>query len=293
MGTSKYGGWFNAINVLFFIVVTFLVLYPIYQLLVISLNDPTDAMRGGLYWWPREFSLDSYRAVFSNDYTMNAFLVSALRTIAGAACSVLATGMFAYGLTKRKLKLRRTYLLIAMFTMFFNGGLIPYFLLIQNIGLMDKFLVYIIPALINVWNMIIMKTFFESLPEALEESATIEGYNYLQIFWKIVLPTSMPIVATIALFNGVAQWNAWFDAYLYIANQDLLPMQTILMRMISQNSAAQEVSKFAQHSAGAARITAESLKTTTMIVVMAPIVLVYPFLQRYFVKGVMIGAIKG
>ncbi|XID93039.1 carbohydrate ABC transporter permease [Paenibacillaceae bacterium WGS1546] len=293
MEKSITSGWFNAINALFFIVVTFLVLYPIYQLLVISLNDPTDAMRGGLYWWPREFSLDSYRAVFDNDYMMNAFLVSVLRTVAGAACSVLATGMFAYGLTKPKLKFRRAYLLMAMFTMFFNGGLIPYFLLIQNIGLMDKFLVYIIPALINVWNMIIMKTFFESLPEALEESAMIEGYNYLQIFWKIVLPTSMPIVATIALFNGVAQWNAWFDAYLYITNQDLLPMQTILMRMISQNSAAQEVSKFAQHSAGAARITAESLKTTTMIVVMAPIVLVYPFLQRYFVKGVMIGAIKG
>lgn len=281
---------FDNFNILFMLILVFTFIFPFWQLLMISFNDATDAISGGIYFWPRQWSMQNYLVTLKNPLIGNAYLITILRTVIGTASSVLATGMFAYGLSKKDLVFKKLYLTLATITMFFSGGLIPSFLLIRRLGMMDSFLVYIIPSLISVWNMIIMKTFFQSLPASLEESAKIDGYNDIQIFFKIVLPTSTPIIAAIALFNGVGQWNAWFDAYIYISNQKLLPLQTILMRIISQNSAAQELAQHEQ--AARSSVSPEALKVTTMMIAIGPIILIYPFLQKYFMKGIMIGAIK-
>lgn len=281
---------FDCLNVVFMSLLVISFIFPFWQLLALSFNDATDAINGGIYFWPRKFSLQNYIVTLQNPLIGNAYMITIARTVIGTALSVLATGMFSYGLSKKDLIFRKFYITVATVTMFFSGGLIPSFLLMRNLGFVDSFLVYIIPTLISVWNMIIMKTFFSSLPVSLEESAKIDGYNDLQIFFKIVLPTSMPIIAAIALFNGVAQWNAWFDAYIYINNPKLLPLQTILMRIISQNTAAQELAQHEQ--AASSSVSPEALKVTTMMIAIGPIILIYPFLQKYFMKGIMIGAIK-
>ncbi|WP_242985394.1 carbohydrate ABC transporter permease [Vallitalea okinawensis] len=281
---------FDYVNILFMCIIIFLFIFPFWQLLMISFNDATDAMRGGIYFWPRMWTLKNYQMTLKHPLIGNAYLITILRTVIGTICSLLATGMFAYGLSKKHLVFRKVYLTLATITMFFSGGLIPTFLLIRGLGLTNNFWVYIIPSLISVWNMIIMKTFFQSLPASLEESAKIDGYNDLQIFFKIVLPTSTPIIAAIALFNGVGHWNAWFDAYIYINDANLLPLQTILMKIVAQNSAAQELMQHEQAVQGA--VTPEAMKITTMMIAIGPIVLIYPFLQKYFMKGIMIGAIK-
>lgn len=281
---------FDYLNVIFMCIFIFLFVFPFWQLLMISFNDATDAMRGGIYFWPRMWTLKNYQMTLKHPLIGNAYLITILRTIIGTILSLLATGMFAYGLSKKNLVFRKFYLTLATITMFFSGGLIPTFLLIRGLGLTNSFWVYIIPSLISVWNMIIMKTFFQSLPASLEESAKIDGYNDLQIFFKIVLPTSTPIIAAIALFNGVGHWNAWFDAYIYINDANLLPLQTILMKIVSQNSAAQELMQHEQ--AAESSVTPEAMKITTMMIAIGPIVLIYPFLQKYFMKGIMIGAIK-
>ena len=277
---------------LLFIVLGFLFLYPFWYLIVVSFNDAYDTMRGDIYFWPRTFSLENYRIVFQNELLLNAYLITIARTILGTVLSVLATGMFAYSLSKKNLLFRKFYTVFAIITMFFSGGLIPTFLLIKALGLYDNFLVYIIPGLINVWNMLLMKSYFMSVPASMEESAKIDGGNDIQIFFRLIIPTTIPIVATIALYNGVAQWNSWFDAYMYIDNQKLLPLQTILMKMIAQSSASQTISQILGSAQEGITITPESLRVTTMVVAIGPIVFIYPFLQKYFAKGIMLGSIK-
>jgi putative aldouronate transport system permease protein len=284
---------FDIANVLLFLAVSAAFIYPFYQTLVVSFNNAADAARGGLLLWPRRWTLDNYAAVFRTPLIINAYLITVARTALGTTASVLATAMFAYGLSKRRLLFRRFYLAFSTATLFFGGGLIPYFLLVRSLGLVDSFLVYIVPGLISVWNMIIMKSFFHTTPASLEEAAKMDGYNDAQIFFRIVIPISSPIIAAIALFNGVGQWNAWFDAYLFVNNQRLLPLQTILMRIIAQSSAQQEMAKYISgDKASLFRVTPEAFKVATMMIAIGPIILIYPFLQKYFVKGIMIGAIK-
>jgi len=284
---------FDVVNVVLFLIVIVVMLYPFYRSLIVSLNDGVDASRGGIYFWPRVWTFDNYLTVFKNPKLLNAYGITILRTAVGTLCSVLATGMFAYALSKKYLMYRKFYLAVATFTMFFSGGLIPTFLLIKNLGLLNSFWVFIIPALISVWNMIIMKTFFQSNPETLEDSAKIDGYNELQIFFRLVIPISKPIFAAIALFNGVWHWNAWFDATIYISNPDLLPLQTILVKIITEHAASQDLNRlFYSDQALVVNVTTESLKVATMMVAIGPIIALYPFLQKYFMKGIMIGSIK-
>lgn len=284
---------FDEFNVILMLLISFICFYPVYNLLVMSFNDAQDAMRGGIYFWPREFTLDNYIAVFKNDQLLQAFLITIARTLIGTATSVLATAMLAYGLSKKYLMFRKFYNILFMVTMFFSGGMIPSFLTIKAYHLIDSFWVYIIPSLISVWNMIIMRTFFMNLSQSVEEAAKIDGCSDFKIFWRVVLPLSKPVVATIALFNAVGQWNAWFDAYIYVNNQKLMPLQTILMKIINQNSASVEISKLMSNEvARNMSVSAESIKYATMMVATIPIVLVYPFVQKYFVNGIMIGSVK-
>ncbi len=283
---------FDIINIVLMALFCLMIIYPVWNTVVISLNDATDAMMGGLYWWPRKFSLESYKTVLETPGIFKAFGVTVAKTVVGVITHVLFTAMVAYGLSKRDLVGRKLYLTVGVITMFFNGGLIPNYLLIRNLGLLDNFMVYIIPALFSFFDLIIFQSFFRELPASLEESAFIDGANEFQIFLKIILPLSMPVMATIALFNGVYQWNDFFTGIIYINNPDLQPIQTFLYKVIVQNSSSQMLSAMPAAVTNLAKTTSESIKLATMVIATLPIVLVYPFLQKYFVKGMLLGSVK-
>lgn len=289
---SKDEKIFDTINIIFMVIFSIMIIYPIWNTIVISLNDGIDAMQGGLYWWPRQFSLESYKTVMETPGIFKAFGITIAKTIIGVITHVLFTAMIAYGLSKRELVGRKLYLTVGIITMFFNGGLIPNFLLIKNLGLLDNFMVYIVPALFSFFDLIIFQSFFRELPASLEESAFIDGANEFQIFLKIVLPLSLPVIATIALFNGVYQWNDFFTGVIYINNPDLQPIQTFLYKVIVQSSSSQMIAAMPATVSGMAKTTSESIKLATMVVATLPIVIVYPFLQKYFVKGMLLGSVK-
>jgi putative aldouronate transport system permease protein len=282
---------FDAANVIGMLLLCFVTLYPIWYVFVNSLNDGQDAMRGGIYWLPRKFSLDNYEAVFANAGIMTAMGVTAAKTVIGVVCHVFFTAMVAYAFSRRELIGRKFYMMMGTVTLFFGGGLIPTFLLIRDLGMLDKFAVYIIPALFSFFDLIIFLAFFREIPDGLEEAARIDGANDLSIFVRIIIPVSMPVVATIALFHGVWQWNDYFTGMIYINNPDLQPIQTFLYRVVAQSSSNQIVASVGP---GINRtVTSQSIKLATMVVTTLPIVFIYPFLQKYFVKGLMIGSIKG
>ena len=274
------------------IIICFITLYPVFYTVILSFNDSTDTMMGGIYLWPRKPTLESYRVVFLDKAIIKAFSVTILRTLIGTVTSVFFTSMVAYAFSKKHIMGSKFYLTAGTITMFFGGGLIPYFILLRSLGLYDTFLVYIIPGLFNFFNCIIFMTFFRELPPGLEESAKIDGANDFFIFVSIVLPLSMPIVATISLFNGVGHWNDYFAGVMFINDPDLQPIQTFLYRVIAGSSQTKSIVGMPA-GVTAQAISSQSVKLATMTVTTAPIICIYPFLQRYFVKGVMLGAIKG
>ncbi|QJC53621.1 carbohydrate ABC transporter permease [Paenibacillus albicereus] len=282
---------FGIFNSILMLAICFVTLYPIWYVLVNAFNDGQDAMRGGIYWWPRQFSLDSFIAVFRSEGIMTAMGITIAKTLLGVVVHVFFTAMVAYAVSRRELIGRNVYMLLGTFTMFFSGGLIPYYLLIRDLGLLDNFLVYIIPAAFSFFDLIIFLSFFREIPAGLEEAAKIDGANDLTIFTRVVIPVSMPVIATIALFHGVYQWNDYFTGMIYINNTDMQPIQTFLYRVVAQSSSNQMLG--AMPSGMTISVSSQSLKLATMVVTTAPIVIAYPFLQKYFVKGFMIGSIKG
>jgi len=270
-------------------------LYPFLHVLAVSLNDANDTLRGGITIFPRVFTFEAYNTIMRNQALYDAFLITVLRTIVGTFGTVLVTGMMAFALSKKHLKGRKFYMILCVITMYFNGGLIPTFLVMRSLNLLDSFWVYILPNLVNVWYLIIMRTYFKGLPESIEESARIDGASTFRVFFSIILPISAPIIATIALFSGVMQWNAWFDAAIYIRDESLRPLQTVLNNLINSSRAAEEVARMGAAGAMLARqniINSRSITMATMIVAIVPIVAIYPFVQRFFAKGMMIGSIK-
>src|SRR5690606_2067207 len=288
--TSEY--IFDNINILLMIFICFITLYPIWYVIVNSLNEGMDAMKGGIYWWPREFTLDNYKAVLSNEGILTSFGVTIAKTIIGTITHVFFTAMVAYALSRKDLRGRNIYMFVGIVTMFFSGGLIPYFLLLRDIGLLNNFLVYIIPALFNFFHLIIFVSFFRELPTSLEEAAKMDGASDLKIFFKVVIPLSMPVIATIALFQGVYQWNDYFAGVIFVNDADLQPIQTYLYKVVAESSSNQMMVN-APSGVAAKSLTSQSLKLATMVITTLPIVLVYPFLLKYFVKGMLIGSVKG
>ena len=274
------------------VLLCFLALYPVWYTVIISFNDSNDALRGGIYWLPRKFSIESYKTVFQDKTIIRAFMVTVLRTLLGTVTSVFFTAMVGYAFSKKHIMGNKVYTIIGTITMFFGGGLIPYFITLKNLGLYNNFLVYIIPSLFNFYNMIIFMSFFRELPAGLEESAKLDGANDMVIFIKIIIPLSMPVLATIALFNGVGHWNDYFAGVMYINDAELQPIQTYLYRVVASASASKAVVAMPAGVA-AQQVSSQSVRLATMVVTTLPIVCVYPFLQKYFVKGVLIGSIKG
>ncbi|WP_202127696.1 carbohydrate ABC transporter permease [Clostridium sp. C8-1-8] len=289
---TKSEAIFDTINILIMLVICFITIYPIWYTIINSFNEGQDAMRGGIYWWPRKFTLQNYVAVFSNSGIVKALGVTVAKTVLGTVVHVFFTAMVAYALSKKDLIGRNIYTTLGLITLFFSGGLIPLYLLIKSLGLLDNFLVYIIPAAFSFYDLLIFKSFFSQIPASLEEAARIDGASDFKIFVRVVIPLSLPVIATIALFHGVYQWNDYFTGMIYINKNDLQPIQTYLYKVVAQ-AGANSVSANMPGAVGATTVTQQTIKLATMVVTTFPIVCVYPFLQKYFVKGMLLGSVKG
>ncbi|MCM3267581.1 carbohydrate ABC transporter permease [Paenibacillus elgii] len=272
----------------------FVTFYPFWNSAVISFNLGSDTSLGGITFWPRAFTLENYQVVLKDVKILKGFGVSIARTLVGTFLTIAATSIFAYGMSRKELIGRGYYMTFCIITLYFGGGLIPTYLLIRGLGLFDSFWVFVIPSIISVWSMIIFRTFFRQIPAGLEDAARIDGCGYWGTFLRVVLPLSGPVVATLSLFTAIAHWNDWFVASIYINNQDLLPVQALLKQTLDSNIASELTQDSAAQSFLAKRqsYTTKSLTMATMMVTTVPIILVYPFLQRYFVKGVLVGSLK-
>lgn len=285
---------FDILNITLMVLVCLTVLYPFWHILVVSLSSAQHANSLGLKLLPDGLNLQAYKVVFSNGTVLTAYFNTILRTVTGTALSTFFTMCGAFALAKRDLPLRSFLTGVLFVTMYFSGGLIPSYFLIRNLGLYDTFLVYIIPPMLSAYYIFIARNFVMSIPESLGESAAIDGANELTVLLRIILPLSMPIVATISLWMAVYHWNAWFDALVYTKSKNLIVLQLYMQRIIDTMTAGYNSSSFvsgAQQSA--AIISQQNVISATCIVTIGPIVLAYPFAQKYLVKGIMIGSIKG
>jgi putative aldouronate transport system permease protein len=285
-------------TVLYVVMILFgiLTLYPFVNIIALSFNDAIDSVKGDIYLFPRMFTIENYRQIFRNDQLTTALWISTIRTIIGTATGVVFSAMVAYTVSRKKFMARKFFSLMLALTMYVSGGLIPDYLLIRNIHLMGSFLVYIIPPLIGAWNIFIIRSYIDGLPESLFESAYIDGANDIVVFFKIVLPLCMPVLATVSLFIAVFHWNSWFDTYLYCnGKKGLTTLQYELQKMLSyantQISAGDSLTRVGNPNM--VKVTPESLKMAMTMVATAPILLVYPFIQKYFVTGMTLGAVKG
>jgi len=288
---------FDVVNYFIMIIVLIATFYPFYYCIILSFNEGKDAMIPGIYFWPRKFTLENYYFIFNNKLLITAFTNSVLRTVIGTVTSVLFTAMVSYGLSKKKLEFRKFYYGFFIVTMYFSGGLIPYYIVIKNLGLINNFLVYIIPSLFSFYNALLCISYFQTIPESVEEQALIDGAGVFRTFILIVLPISLPILATIALFSAVAQWNSYFDTMIFTSSQKLETLQNLLIKLIREAEYIQKIKEDMSIKGGltATMINVEpyTIRLATMLVVVFPILLVYPFLQKYFIKGIMIGSVKG
>lgn len=289
---------FDAVNVVLLLIVVLITLYPFYLVLVLSLNDGLDAVRGGIYFWPRKWSLENYRNLLSDSKWIDGLVVSIMRTVIGTILGVGFTAMVSYGMSYKQLVFRKGYYALIIFAMYFHGGLIPTFVLYRQLHILNTFWVYVIPGILNIFFMMVMISFFQEIPASLFEAARIDGASEVKIFLRIVLPLSTPILATTALFIGVSHWNSWLDSAYYIQDKKLRTMSYLMMEIINRsmidrlgNNAGMEASTQTLAYSGTA-VTTRSLQMAAMVVSVGPIVCVYPFLQKYFVKGIMLGSVK-
>ncbi len=267
-------------------------LYPFVFVLSMSISDPVAVVRREIFLLPKGFSLDAYRTVLNDPVVLRSYYNTIWYTGVGTALNLVFTVMAAYPLSKRNFSARRVLMFLFVFTMFFSGGLIPLFVLVVKLGLYATRWAIVIPTLIATFNLIICRTFFQTLPEDLFECARIEGAGEWRIVWKIVVPLSRPIIAVLVLFYGVNHWNSFFPALLYLPKAELQPIQIYLRRVLIQAS-PEAVQQFETGEQGEGVMAMVQIKFAVMIVAVLPILLLYPFLQRYFVKGVLIGALKG
>lgn len=277
------------LGVLFAFIIT---LYPFVFVLSMSVSDPVAVAKRDIFLLPKGFSLAAYRTVLSDPTVIRSYYNTIWYTGVGTALNLVFTVMAAYPLSKRTFSARRILMFLFVLTMFFSGGLIPLFVLVVKLGLYGTRWAIVIPTLIATFNLIICRTFFQTLPEELFESARIEGAGEWRIVWKIVLPLSKPIIAVMVLFYGIAHWNSFFSALLYLPKADLQPIQLYLRRVLIQAS-PEAVEQFETGEGGMGIMSMVQIKFAVMIVAVLPIILLYPFLQKYFVKGVLIGALKG
>jgi len=289
---------FNLVNAGVMLLIMFITLYPFWNTIAVSFNAAADTTRGGITFRPRVFTLQNYRAVFTSGTIYHAFFISVARTVIQTITGVFFTGMLAFALSRKDYVFRKAFTLILVLSMYINAGLIPNYFLIRSLGMINTFWVYIVPGMISAFNFIVIRTYMINLPESIIESARIDGCGDFIIFMRIILPLCLPVLATIALFIAVGSWNAWFDTMIYNSGRaNLHTLQYKLMEYL-QSSQTQAKSAAAIGSMGMAQnlsssmVTPVSIRAAITVVAALPILVVYPFLQRYFVTGINVGSVK-
>ena len=290
MRRSRGETLFSITNGLVLLGIGFLSLYPFLYTFSMSVSTAAEANSGGLHLWPRHLSLAAYRIVLSSPDISTGLLNSVARTVLATGLTLIATCMAAYPLSRKELPHRGLFSFLIVFTMIFNGGIVPLYLLLKNLAMLDTIWSLVLPTALTAFNIILMKNFFQQIPESLAESARIDGASEIGILFRLYIPLSMPVLATVALWTAVAHWNAWFDAMLYITSDKHQVLQTFLQRIVVENS--DKLLDAGITSADITQFTPDTIKAATVIVTVFPIMLVYPFLQRYFVKGITLGGVK-
>lgn len=284
---------FDTFVYVFIGIVTVATLYPFLNVLAISFNDSVDTVRGGISIFPRQFTLENYKLIFSYDGLITGFKISVLRTVIGTLAGLVSGSMVAYTLARKEFQGRRFVSVFLAITMYVSGGLIPGFILIKNLDLINTFAVYILPGLVSAFNIFIIRSFIDGIPYALQESAKLDGANDFTIYWRVILPLTKPALATVALFLAVGQWNSWFDTYLYNGSNDsLTTLQYELMKVLQSTTTNSNDVRGENISQLVTQVSPDSVKMAITIIATVPILIVYPFLQKYFVKGMTLGAVK-
>lgn len=285
---------FDVINIIGMLLIVAVMLYPIINTVAISFNDARDTIRGGITLWPRVLTIYNYQSVLENEYLVAAFFVSVMRTVVQVVINVVAAGLLAYVLSWKDFVLRRFITVFMVMTMYINAGLIPQYFLYRDLGLYNNFWVYIIPGMVGPFNVIVVRTFINSLPISLKEAARIDGAGEMRTFFSIIFPVCLPVLATVALWVGVGAWNSWFDSFIFAPKQSLSTLQYELMKVLSasfQYGASQAPEYLAPGQEMRNITTPNSIRAAMTVVATVPILLVYPFLQKYFVT-VNIGSVK-
>ncbi|GAB1155628.1 MULTISPECIES: carbohydrate ABC transporter permease [Paenibacillus] len=282
---------FNVINICFLILVAIMCIVPMIHVLAVSFSNKAAADANLVSLWPVGFSLEAYKKTMNNPIFLNSLWISLLRTVIGTGITLLITFLAAYPLSKEnnEFKGRTVYSWIFVFSMIFNGGLVPFYMVIQKIGLMDSFWVLVLPGAVNTFLVILMLNFFRGIPKELEEAALMDGANHFRTLFSIFLPISMPSIATIALFSMVFHWNSWFDGLLYMNNAKDYPLATFMQTVIIKR----DMSTMAMNPKEMETISQTTVRAAQIFIGSAPILIVYPFLQRFFVKGMTLGSVKG
>lgn len=291
LGRSREDRIINIVTAVLCILVLIVTVYPVYYCLIYSFNDGKDAAKQAIYFWPRKFSLENYKIVFQNKAIYPAFMMTMLRSIVGTVLAVFCMAMAAYALSKDNLKGRKVYMIMGVITLYFSAGVVQSYLLYREMHLLDSFWVYILPNIFQFYYIILFISFFRELPAALEESAQMDGAGYFTILFKIIIPLSTPVIATVSLFVGVWHWNDWFHPAFFIQNESLMTLPAVLMRAMSLAEAQQTLQKMIAVPSQSST-TMESVRYAMLIVSILPVTIIYPFVQKFFLKGMMLGAVK-
>ncbi|MBP1988793.1 carbohydrate ABC transporter permease [Paenibacillus eucommiae] len=283
---------FDVLLYLLLLLIMFITLYPFWNQVALSISDDVSAYSTGMLLFPSKISLDSYGLVLQYKLLWIGYGNTILRTILGVSLSIVFTSLTAYPLSKEGLPWNKLFTTFILITMLFNGGLIPNYFLIKNLGLYDTIWALVLPGMIGAFNVFIMRNFFRSIPESLEESAKMDGAGYILIFWKIVIPLSKPVLATVAMWVAVYHWNAWFDSMIYISDTSKQVLQVVLRKIIVENN-VEDLNAVLYQMGEKSRFSGRQLQATMIMCSLIPMLIVYPFVQRHFVKGIMLGAIKG
>ncbi len=267
--------------------------YPFFLSIVLAFNEGKDATYGGIYFWPRKFTVDNFSELIRDTAWGKAMLVTVSRTVVGTTLTVFVTSLVAYGLSYKNLAGRKLYMAMFIFAMYFSGGVIPYYMVLRTLGLVNRFLVYVIPGMLNMFFVLVSISFFQEIPAEVAESARLDGAKEMTIFTRIILPIAKPLLATIAIFTAVGHWNSWYDSAFFTQDKALRTMAYQLMSVINKSSLANAAADNYAATLAAETITNTSVQLAAMIVAVAPILAVYPFFQRYFVSGLTIGSVKG
>ncbi|WP_083611907.1 carbohydrate ABC transporter permease [Paenibacillus sp. P32E] len=289
---------FHSFNTVFMICLVLVTLYPFINTIAVSFNAGNDTIRGGIYLWPRVWTTQNYKAIFASGTIYDAFWISVARTVISTILNIFLTTMLAYTLSRKDYVFRKPITIIFVLTMYFSAGLIPNYFLIKDLNLLGSFWVYIFPTMISAFNMIVIRTYIGTIPESLLESARIDGAGDFKIFMRVVFPLCKPVLATIALFVAVGAWNSWFDAFIYTSSkQSLSTLQYELMKLLSTTMNSNSNPNVAagvgmDRDSAKAMVTPLSIRAAITIVASVPILVVYPFMQKYFVVGLNVGSVK-